>query len=222
MIVNGIVNYFKDLSVGGSLVNSFTGWRQKTRLFYADTENINTSRYLELDATVDINVNLDIELLKTPAENREVYTSGALKKPKVISIQAHINASKLDKLYELYNKMIPVWIMTSKSLPGVITQIGYWSPSTSLFAVNGISIVEGGYDNTVAVTLSLEEIRLFSYVREYQYDLESNKIIKKDKNKVSGNGGGKISPVGYGSWFDPKYPLTDLKKDYLNQNLGVR
>lgn len=219
MVINGIVNYFKNLSVGGSIVNSFTGWKQKVRLFYADTDSINESRSLELDATININVNLDIELLRTPAENREVYTSGALKKPTIITIQAHLDVQKLEQLKELRDKLIPVWIMTSKNLPGAITQIGYWTPDNNLFAINGISIMDNGYDNTIAVTFTLEEIRLFSYAREYKYDVQKNKIIKTNKNKNGNTASGKITPVGYGSWFDPKYPLFDLDKDYLNLNV---
>lgn len=217
MIVNGIVNYFKNLSVGGGIVNSFTGWRQKVRLFYADTEVINESRFIELDATISMNVNLDIELLRTPAENREVYASGALKKPTVISIQAHIDVSKLEQLKELRDKIIPVWVMASKNFPGVITQIGYWTPNNNLFAINGIAIVDNGFDNTVAVTLTLEEIRLFSYAREYKYDLETNKVIKSNKNTASGTGG-KGTLVEYGNSLE-KDPL-DPRKDYLDPNVG--
>lgn len=222
MIVDGIVGYFKSLAVGGSLVNSFTGWRQKVRLFYADVDIINESRSLELDATIDMTVNLDTELLKTPAENRQVYTSGALLKPKVITINAHMDIAKLEQIKELRDKVIPVWIMCSKNLPGAITQIGYWTPDNNLFAINGISIVDNGYDNTVAVTFTLEEIKLFTYNREYQYDLQTNKVIKKNKSASSITGSG-ARPVEYkNAVIDP--PLKDLNKDYLNPNVtgGVK
>ena len=183
-LISGLTRYFKDLSVSGSALNLLTGWRQKVRLFYADTEKLDKSRAIELDATTSIVVSMDTDLLKTPAENQEVYTLGALKKPRRIDIQAHIDKTKLEQLNYLWKTITPVYVLTEKNLSGVITQIGYWTDSCKYGIIN-ITETDTGYDNTVAVSISLEEIRLFTYAKEYEYILKSNKIVNSGKNKTT-------------------------------------
>ena len=194
-VIEGLTRYFRDLSVGGSLLNNVTGWRQKVRLFYADDDFIDTSRSIELDATTNISVSLDTDLLRTPAENQVVYTMGALKKPKRIDITCHLDVTKLEKLNAIWENMIPVYVMTEKSLSGVITQVGYWADSSKYGIVN-ITQNDTGFDNTVYVTISLEELRLYSYNREYTYNLKTNTIKKIDKSSNSETQGKVINAYG--------------------------
>lgn len=194
-VIEGLTRYFRDLSVGGSLLNNITGWRQKVRLFYADADFIDTSRSIELDATTNISVSLDTDLLRTPAENQVVYTMGALKKPKRIDITCHLDVTKLEKLNAIWENMIPVYVMTEKSLSGVITQVGYWADSSKYGIVN-ITQNDTGYDNTVYVTISLEELRLYSYNREYTYNLKTNTIKKIDKSSNSETQGKVVNAYG--------------------------
>lgn len=195
MIINGLVNYFKSLAVGGGIVNVFTGWRKKVTLYYADTEIINTAKSIELDATTDFTVILDTDLLKTPAENQKVYTAGALKKPKKIEIRCHIEASKLEKLNQMREDIVPVWVLCSKNMAGTMTQVGYWADA-SRYGISSMTYVDTGYDNSVALTLTLEELRLFTYDREYQYDVKTNKIKKKNKSSTLGGSKGEVVPYG--------------------------
>lgn len=189
MIIDGLVSYFKDLSVSGSLVNVITGWRNKVRLFYADLDVPDMSRSIELDATTEITVSLDTELMQTPAENQKVYTLGALNKPKRIEIKCHIDKTKLEQLNTMRDTIMPVYVLTEKNLSGVITQVGYWSDS-SKYGIKSLVQNDTGYANTVAVTIILEEIRLFTYKKEYIYDVKQNTIPKVNKvnNQVSSSG----------------------------------
>lgn len=210
-VIEGLTRYFRDLSVGGSLLNNVTGWRQKVRLFYADDDFIDTSRSIELDATTNISVSLDTDLLRTPAENQVVYTMGALKKPKRIDITCHLDVTKLEKLNAIWENMIPVYVMTEKSLSGVITQVGYWADSSKYGIVN-ITQNDTGYDNTVYVTISLEELRLYSYNREYTYNLKTNTIKKIDKSSNSETQGKVVN--AYGNVFDRN--IENVKKNELS------
>lgn len=190
MIISGLVNYFKSLSVGGSIVNLFTGSRKKVRLFYADEDILSEARSLELDATTEFMMTLDTQLMKVPAEDQVVYTHGALLKPKRIDIKAHIDVVKLEQINEMWANLVPVWVMCSKNMPGVLIQADYWSSGTTKFAISSITLLDSGYDNTVAVNISLEEVRLFSYRSLLMYTLKTNKASVKSKiNKVSGNNG---------------------------------
>lgn len=192
-VIEGLTRYFKDLSVSGSLVNVVTGWRQKVRLFYADVDEPDISRSIELDATTEITVTLETDLLQTPAENQVVYTQGALLKPKQIQINCHLDVSKLTKLNILREALIPVYVMAEKNMAGIVTQVGYWSDSAK-YGIKSITQLDNGYDNTVAVTILLEELRLFTYQKEYVYNTKQNKIPEKDKRADTVNAAGEIRP----------------------------
>lgn len=206
MIISGVIKYFKSLSVGGSTLNAITGFRKKTFLYYADQDVIDTARKIELDATVEFKVTLDTDLMKTPAENQKVYTTGALKKPKRIDIQAHVDVVKLEELNRLYENTTPVWVLCSKNMAGAITQVGYYADGAK-YGIQSIVYNDTGYDNTVAVTISLEELRMFTYDKEYTYDVSKNKVIKKSKSDTN-TSGAKATPQGYNAPWRPKADLT--------------
>lgn len=196
MIVKGLMKYFKDLSVGDTLIGSFLNPRKKISLYYADEEILSTSKSIEIDATTIFNISMQTQVIKTPAENQKVYTAGALKSPKTIEITGYINKTKIEQINELYNNTIPVWVLSQTNFNGVITQIGYYADGNK-YLVTDISMVEEGYDNIVAIRLLLEEIVFFTYQRELIYSSKSNSIVNQSKtSKVNGAAVKKV--IGYG------------------------
>lgn len=188
MIVNGVLKYFKSLSVGNTNTNNATGIFQsggsrKTTLIYVTGEEITSNNILEIDATIDFNISMETKLIETPAENQIVYTNGALKQPKTITIKCYLELDKLSKLKEIYENITPLWVVCEKPIPSTINQKGYYSDA-STYALQSINIINEGYYNCVACTLVLKEIRMFEYRSEYLYNVKNNKIDKNSTNRI--------------------------------------
>lgn len=207
MIIQGALKYFKSLSVGSGIESGvkalFSGIRKKTTLIYAD-ESFGNNNYLTIDATLDFSVSMETKLLETPAENQQVYTHGALRQPKTINIKGYIEVDKMSKLYEIHKNTIPLWVVCEKSIPSTVNQRGYYADA-SLYSIQVISIVNEGYENCVSISLTLKEIFLFDYQKEYVYDIKRNKINKKpteriqQKSAISSKGFSSIlNTIGYG------------------------
>ena len=186
MVINGVLKYFKTLSVGSGVESTirglFSGFAKKTTLIYAKDLAVDSNKTLEIDATVDFNVVMDTRLMDTPAENQIVYTAGALKQPKTIVIKCYIELDKLSQLREIHENIIPVWVVCEKPMPSTINQKGYYADA-SLYAVQSISVVDEGYYNCVSCSLTLREIHMFEYESESIYDIKNNKINKGSTNK---------------------------------------
>ena len=189
MVVSGAIKYFKSLSVGSGIESSikgiFSGMPKKTTLIYAsDKDEFKNNKTLEIDATVDFNISMETRLLETPAENQQVYTAGALKQPKTVTIRCYVELDKMSQLKELHDNTIPVWIVCEKPIPSIMTQRGYYADS-SLYSLQVVGITNEGYDNCVACSLTFKEIFLFDYEKEYLYDSKRNKINKGSTNKTT-------------------------------------
>lgn len=191
MIINGVLKYFKSLSVGSGIESTvrglFTGQARKTTLIYAKDSALDSNKTLEIDATVDFSITMDTKLLDAPAENQVVYTNGALRQPKKITIKCYLELDKLSQLREIHRDIIPVWVVCRKPIPSVINQKGYYADA-DLYAVQSITIVDEGYYNSVACTLVLREIQTFEYQSEYLYNAKNNTINKKPTNKTQNVG----------------------------------
>ena len=191
MIINGIVKYFKSLSVGSGIESTvrglFTGQPRKTTLIYAKDLALDSNKTLEIDATLDFSITMDTKLLDTPAENQVVYTNGALRQPKKITIKCYLELDKLNQLREIHRNIIPVWVVCRKPIPSVINQKGYYADA-DLYAVQSITITDEGFYNSVACTLVLREIQTFEYKSEYLYNPKKNTINRKPTNKTQNIG----------------------------------
>lgn len=188
MIVSGAIKYFKSLSVGSGIESSirglFSGMPKKTTLIYVgDDSNFGNNKTLELDATLEFNLSMETRVLETPAENQQVYSNGALKQPKIITVRCYVELDKMRQLEEIHNNITPLWIVCDKPIPSTMNQRGYYTDS-SMYCLQVISITNEGYDNCVACSLTFREIFLFDYSAEYIYDTKKNKINKGNTNKA--------------------------------------
>lgn len=225
MLIDGVLKYFKSLSVGSgveSTVHSlFSGFAKKTTLIYAKDLALDSNKTLEIDATIDFSITMETKLLDTPAENQVVYTAGALRQPRIITIKCYLELDKLTQLKEIYDNTIPVWVVCEKPIPSTINQKGYYADS-SLYAVQSMTVVNEGYYNCVACTLTLREIQVFTYQSESLYDKSKNKINKASTNKQQTVGVIRSKGFTIGTLFDSKlwsYKLG-LKKTFEHNLQG--
>lgn len=216
MIVNGLTTYFKSLSVGGTLVNVFSGGRKKTRLFFADDLVLTNAKSIELDATTEFKVIMTTKTMKTPAENLKVYRQGSIVQPKKIEIKAHIDIVKLEKINQICSDAIPVVVMCTKNMAGTTMKAGFWSDGYTKFCVTSATVIDEGYDNSVLVNLVLEEAVEFSYSISALYKVSTNvaKVASKVEKVTGANG--KVVPVDKG-WFNNGLP----EQTYVDVGKGV-
>lgn len=156
-------------------VKSSKGYR-KVSLIEADNRGELIGNVVEIDATTDVNVTLSKSVMQHSAESRRVYMDGTKINPTKMSINGHIDSSKLQDLQRFVDDDVWFYVSLTKDMGGaLINTITQVLSDCKIYVATNLSIRDEGFKNTVEISLELTEVVLFEYGIEYKYGIKQNK-----------------------------------------------
>ncbi|MGL5717426.1 MAG: hypothetical protein ACRCX7_11095 [Cetobacterium sp.] len=190
-LITGVKKYFTSLSV-----DSLWGYK-KVSLMEADDNKIPTGIELIIDATTSVSTTINKSLMQHSSESKKVYMDGTKINPVKMTINGHIETTKLADIQRLANEDTWMYVSMTKdiggsfmsmsrdsqqAIPRVIGQLGLANESASqiysdckLYTIQNLSIGDEGFINTVAISLDLVEVVLFEYDMQYKFGVKQNK-----------------------------------------------
>lgn len=163
-----VFDYFTDKSV-----RRIFG-RKKVRLYLADEERIATGEFFEFDATENLAVSITNKSAVYSAESHSVYTDGIVNQPNVMELTAQIQHHDLPMLQTYAKPDKWMYVSHYKEMGGTIRSINIQSLPV-LYTISDLKINDVGFKNSVTVSVTLTEVRLFKYDLYYKYGYQQTK-----------------------------------------------
>ncbi|MGL5595140.1 MAG: hypothetical protein ACRDDH_14510 [Cetobacterium sp.] len=210
-IITGVTKYFTSTSV-----NSLQGYR-KISLDLADTNGVINGQSLEIDATTEVNVVINKQVMQHASESKKVYMDGTKINPVKMNITGHISTEKLVDLQRYAEDDKWMYVSMTKDMGGsnlnmtrgtsgnIGRAVGTISDfifgdvgdanvynNCKLYVISNLSITDEGFKNTVAVDIELTEAVMFASDTRYKFGVKQVDITNGGRASA-GSLGNKIN-----------------------------